>query len=192
MLLISVNKDLLDKIVWPNILISHLYIKESSMIVIIPMQKRNWTSTKTRRYTEFWHHDICKMQRHILTFWHLWPARLGKIWEGNSFCHNLTCLYKQTNRELSTIYPQNPHSGSPRSRPSPPPPSWPGWACQCPWWSQLFSQSQEPCCLTFWYDLLKACSPLEGYFLSFCHFRANKHQSSLSQPKNVKNSNLWL
>ena len=38
---------------------------------------------------------------------------------------------------------------------SPSPPSWSGWSCQCSWWSPLWSQSQNLCCLTFWYDFLK-------------------------------------
>ena len=39
--------------------------------------------------------------------------------------------------------------------PSSSPPSWPGWACQCPWKSPSFSESQKPCCLTFLYKFLK-------------------------------------
>ena len=63
----------------------------------------------------------------------------------------------------------------PLSHPSPPPPSWPGWAYQCSWGSTICSQRQNPCCFIFWYAFLKACSPSEGSFLLFRHFCTDTH-----------------
>ena len=40
----------------------------------------------------------------------------------------------------------------------------------------IFSQSQNPCCLTFWYDFLKVYRPFLGCFLSFRHFRTDSQK----------------
>ena len=53
----------------------------------------------------------------------------------------------------------------------------------CSWQSPLCSHSQNPCCLTFWYDFSQVYSPFESYFLLFCQNLT--HSDKLS---NIKDS----